>query len=115
MDHRARQGEAAERLACGFLRRRGARILGRNLLAGGGEIDLLIDLAGERAVVEVRSVSGEAGPTGSDPVLAYDSEKARRVVRAARALHPPVSRIDLVAVRFHRLGADLHWVPRVGP
>jgi hypothetical protein len=36
-------------------------------------------------------------------------------VRAAAArLRPPVSRIDLVAVRFHASGVDLHWVPRAG-
>lgn len=115
MDHRGRQGRAAERLAGGLLRRRGARILGRNLTAGAGEIDLLVEVDGERAVVEVRSVSAEPGPVAPDPVLAFDPGKARRVAEAARCLDPPVSRIDLVGVRFHRGGADLHWVPRVGP
>ena len=107
-------GETAERLAGDLVGRHGCRVLGRNLRVGRGEIDLLVDAGGERAVVEVRSVAGERAPDGVDPVLAFDRGKAARVRQAAAALDPPVARVDLVAVRFHRAGVDLHWVPRVG-
>ena len=107
-------GETAERLAGDLVSRHGCRVLERNLRVGRGEIDLLIDTGRERAVVEVRSVAGERIPGGVDPVLALDEGKAGRVRRAAAALDPPIARVDLVAVRFHRAGVDLHWVPRVG-
>ena len=113
-DRRRLLGETAERLAGDLVTRHGCRVIARNLRVGRGEIDLLVDTGGEQAVVEVRSVAGERRPGGVDPVLAFDPTKAGRVRRAASALDPPVGRVDLVAVRFHRAGVDLHWVPRVG-
>jgi hypothetical protein len=82
---------------------------------GRGEIDLLAIVEGERTVVEVRSVN--ADPVGPGPfppphpLDAFDRAKANQVRRLANALGCP--RVDLVAVRIHRSGVDLHWVKRV--
>ncbi|MFO7549051.1 MAG: YraN family protein [Acidimicrobiia bacterium] len=111
---RRRTGALAERLAAALLVRHGCRVLARNIVAGRSEIDLLVDVGGEVAAVEVRSVVAERGLTTADPVAAFGIDKARRVRAAAARLRPPVSRIDLVAVRFHASGVDLHWVPRAG-
>lgn len=105
---------AAERLAEALLVRHGARVVARNLKVGGGELDLVVDLGGERVVVEVRSVTGEARPNSADPTMSFDDAKARQVRRLAGLLDPPAARVDLVAVRFHRRGVDLHWVPAAG-
>ena len=105
---------AAERLAEALLVRHGARVVARNVEVGGGELDLVVDLGGQRVVVEVRSVTAESGPTSADPTLAFDDAKARQVRRLASLLDPPATRVDLVAVRFHRRGVDLHWVPAAG-
>jgi putative endonuclease len=113
-EERRRTGRLAERLAASLLERHGGRVLARNLRAGQGEIDLLVEVDGEMAAVEVRSVMAEPGPSTADPVAAFGPDKARRVRAATARLRPPVSRVDLVAVRFHRSGVDLHWVPRAG-
>jgi Holliday junction resolvase-like predicted endonuclease len=76
-------------------------------VTGGGEIDLLVRFGRQTAVVEVRSVNSS---TGVDPLEAFDAAKARQVRKLAATLG--CGRIDLVAVRFHPGGVDLHWVRR---
>ncbi|MDP3984859.1 MAG: YraN family protein [Acidimicrobiia bacterium] len=109
---RSQVGHYAEELAVEFLCRNGARLLARNVKVMGGEIDLVALIEGEKAAVEVRSVtSPPSGPFPEPhPLDAFDRAKARQVRRLANALRCP--RVDLVAVRFHSLGVDLHWVKR---
>jgi Holliday junction resolvase-like predicted endonuclease len=102
---RFRQGRVAETLAASLLRRHGARILHRDLEIGGGDIDLVVDLAGARVAVEVRS------RWVADPLEAFDRSKLDRVWTLARMAG--CGRVDLVAVRFDRRGAELHWIPGV--
>lgn len=47
-------GRATERQAARWLRRQGFRILGRNIRAGGGEIDILAQEGPVLAIIEVR-------------------------------------------------------------
>lgn len=106
-------GQAAEALAAGFLERRGHLVLARNLRVGRGEIDILAEIDGERAVVEVRSrwASDARSP---DPLDAFDAAKARQVRKLAASLAARAQRVDLITVRFHRGGVDLLWLPRAG-
>jgi putative endonuclease len=103
-------GRLAEQIAMEFLRRRGVRIISANRRVGQGEVDLIVAVSGERAVVEVRSVRSEAGPVNPDPVDAFDVAKSVQVRRLAARLR--IRRVDLVAVRFTPDGVDIRWVPR---
>ena len=108
-------GRLAEDLAVDLLIRRGARIVARNVKVKTGEVDVVAEIDHTRVVVEVRSVTtpNHQGPLPpAHPLDAFDDHKARQVRRLASLLR--CSRVDLVAVRFHRGGADLHWVRNVG-
>ena len=96
-----------EELAAHFLIRRGARILGRNLRVGRGELDL-VDFGTQRAVVEVKTIQ-----TGGldDPTYAFTDAKARRVRRLAREIG--VRRVDLIAVSVGSGGVGIRWAPYV--
>lgn len=91
-----------------MLRRRGVRVLARNVTVGGGELDILCLIGRERTVIEVRSVRAEPGPLGVDPLAAFDPAKARQVRRLAGSIG--CRRIDVVAIRFWEQGVDLHWL-----
>jgi putative endonuclease len=94
-------GRQAERAAERELRRRGYRIVARNVRAAGGEIDL-VALQGETVCfVEVRSRSA------GDPASALESvgvDKRRQLTKLARAfllqrrLEGVPARFDVVAV-----------------
>lgn len=81
--------------------------MGRNLIVGGGEIDLLAVLAGQMVAVEVRC------RRHGDPVDEITEGKIRRVLRAAREVG--AGRVDLVAVRLDAAGALVRWIPDVSP
>lgn len=104
----AELGRYAEGLAAQMLRRQGARVVARNVRCENGELDILALLEGERTVVEVRSVRGEPGPIGVDPLDSFDQAKARQVRRLAGSIG--CSRVDVVVVRFWKRGIDLHWL-----
>lgn len=92
-----------------MLQRQGAKVIARNVKVGGGELDILALVGGERTVIEVRSVREEPDPTGADPVAAFDHAKGRQVRKLAGSIG--CSRVDVVAIRFWRRGIDLHWLP----
>ena len=75
-------GVEGERLARGWLRRRGFRILATNWRGGGGELDLVASRFGVLWIVEVKT-HARAGPTR--PGAAVGVTKQSRLVRAARA------------------------------
>lgn len=93
-------------MAGDLLRRRGARILARNLSVDGGELDLVAEIGGEWVAVEVRS------RTGYDALDAFGITKADQVWRLARSAG--CVRVDLVAVTFFPDRVDLRWVPGIG-
>jgi putative endonuclease len=102
-----RPGAAAERRALWWYRRRGWRILGTNVWAGGNELDLIVRRGRELRFVEVKE---KDGPGFGDPLEMVTAEKQRRLRRAAsawlsrrpelRGLHPG---FDVVAVREGKL------------
>jgi putative endonuclease len=94
-------------VAAEFLSRRGARIVGRNLRAGAGEIDILAGWGSQLVAVEVKT------RVGCDPLEQFTEEKAARLRRAGWQLRPSPSRFDLVAVRIGESGVDLRWIPGI--
>ncbi|HKZ19919.1 MAG TPA: YraN family protein [Acidimicrobiia bacterium] len=105
-------GRLAEESACRFLRARGIAISARNVVLDLGEIDIVAPIGGERTLIEVRSSRIRRGATWppAPALAAFDFQKARQVRLLARSSR--CTRIDVIAVRFHEGGIDLHWVPR---
>ncbi len=96
-------GARAERAAARFLRRRGLRIVTRNLHLPGGELDL-VALDGRTIIfVEVRSTEQ---PECERPTGSVDAAKQRKLTQLATAFlqrhdlldHP--ARFDVVAVSW---------------
>jgi putative endonuclease len=102
-------GDAGERAAARFLKKRGYRILARNVRYPQGEVDLvaLEKRAGTLCFVEVRSRALEEGEV---PRIALEETvtpaKRRKVIRAAHCFmkqhagSDPTVRFDVVTVRF---------------
>jgi putative endonuclease len=96
-------GDRAEKAAVRCLRRKGLRILFRNVTLPSGELDI-VALDGRTIVfVEVRSTEG---PNCERPTSSVDAEKQRKLTQLATAFlqrhdllgHP--SRFDVVAVSW---------------
>src|SRR5262245_44050834 len=100
-------GRAAERRVRRHYRLRGYCVLAVNARAGGNEIDLVLRRGNRIVFGEVKAREGrEFG----DPLEAVDTEKQRRVQRAAEAWlasRPELAGIELTfeaaAVRGHRI------------
>lgn len=107
LDRRHQLGDFGERLAVDFLRRRGARIVARNVRLSTGEVDVLAVLGADRVVVEVRTVTSRR--LGTE---AFDRRKADQVWSLARELG--ATRVDLVAVEVSETGVEIRWVPAIG-
>lgn len=102
-------GRLGEAVAAGFLTRRGAAVVDRNIRIGPDEIDLLVELDGRRVAVEVKAGRGAIAPEDH-----FDAAKQAHLRRAVQGLDLPVSRIDLVTVVFGRGGATVRWIPEAG-
>ena len=96
-------GARIERRALWWYRLRGWRILGRNVWAGGNEVDLIVRRGRTLAFVEVK---GKSGDRFGDPIEMVTAEKQRRLRRAATAwlaargdLTGCVVRFDIVVER----------------
>ena len=110
--HRQDVGRLGEELAARFLEARGARVLGRNVRVGRGEIDLHVAVGGVSVAVEVKTLV--ASPDHTDALEQFSAHKARTVRRYARMLSPPAHRVDLIAVTLRGEGAELRWVAFAG-
>ena len=102
-----RRGRRAERRAALWYRLRGYRILGRNVWAGGNELDVIARRGRRLVFCEVKE---KTGSRFGDPLEMVDVEKQRRLRRAAEgwlAQHPEsrglVVSFDVLAVRGRRL------------
>jgi putative endonuclease len=76
------RGRTAERRAAWHYRLRGYRILGRNVRAGGVELDLIVRRGRRLVFVEVKQKSG---PAYGDPIEAVDEWKQARLRRGIDA------------------------------
>jgi putative endonuclease len=95
-------GAEGEARAAAHLRRRGYRIIARNVRAGGVEIDLIARRGRLLVFVEVKTRRSRAqGP----PELAVDARKQARLVRGAAAwLHEHPRRVG--EVRFDVIACE---------
>ncbi len=99
-------GAEGERIAAAYLAEKGWRILGRNVRAGNGELDIVATDGDELVIVEVRTRAvGQMLP----PELTVGPQKIRKLIRAARRYIGKISydgnwRIDVVAITEDREG-----------
>ena len=76
------RGRSAERRVAWYFRRRGYRILARNVRAGGVELDLIVRRGRRLVFCEVKL---KEGPRFGDPLEAVDFRKRQRLRRGAEA------------------------------
>ena len=100
-------GRRAERRAVVHYSLRGYRVIGRNVWAGGYEIDLIVRRGRRLVFCEVKSKGGDRH---GDPLEMVGPEKVARLCQAAEAwlaAHPELESLELafevVAVRGRRL------------
>lgn len=116
VDDRRELGARGERIAAALLRRRGYRVLARNLRGRHGEIDILAmaPRPNDRTlvVVEVKAARREPGPDAPAPEVHVNAAKMRRLVRLAHTLarryagrenHGPI-RFDVIGIDFPARG-----------
>ncbi len=107
VDRRPIVGEVGEALAAGFLERRGAEVVGRNVRLDVGEIDIIARVGELRVLVEVRTTIDTAHPDDLFP------EAKRRRLRRLAAVGR-CDRIDLVWVRLGDTEVWINWIPGLG-
>ena len=103
LDSRKELGAKGEKLAAKFLRRKGYRIVQRNYKCKLGEIDIVAQIDGMFAFVEVRTRSTEEfGP----PQYSITAAKRKQITKAAlsyireKKLAGQSCRFDVIAVTF---------------
>ena len=108
------KGRKAEKQACGYLKKKGFRILARNYRCRFGEIDIVAQDRDELVFVEVRSL----GPSARHlPEETIDPVKQQRLSRTALAflqhsgLEDRPARFDVVAVEAFPGGNSLRHLP----
>jgi putative endonuclease len=99
------RGRAAEDRAARLLEASGLRVVARNVVAGGVELDLIAESSagGERLMVFVEVRSRQSGALG-DPLATISAMKSRRIVRGATAYLVERELWGRVAVRFDVIG-----------
>ena len=97
-------GDAGERIAASYLKKKGYRILERNYRTIFGEIDIVARFKGIIVFVEVKTrTSSSLGP----PYLAVTTAKQRHIIKNAvfylrcRKLMQAPWRIDIVSVKLN--------------
>ena len=102
-------GKYGEKIAARYLKKKGYRVIGKNLHLGRNELDLVVRNKEFIAFVEVKTRSYERVEDAEQyrPALAVDQEKRLRTAEAAkaylRAHHMPLCpRLDVVEVYLDR-------------
>ncbi len=114
---RQKLGAYGEQVAARHLLKQGMQLLDRNWRGTGGELDLVLRDGNVLVVCEVKTRS--SGAHGS-PLEAVDRRKAERLRRlaaqwmAARGVHPPEVRLDLVGVLRTPDGPQVEHIKAIG-
>ena len=102
-------GKRGEKIAARYLKKKGYRVVGKNLHFGKNELDLVVKNKDFLAFVEVKTRSYEQKEDAEQhrPALAVDQEKRVRTVQAAKAYlraHPTslCPRLDVIEVYLDR-------------
>lgn len=104
---RGERGRLGERLACRHLRRRGYKIIARNVRMSAGELDIVALRRPVLAVVEVRSRRPNAP---ASPEATVDRRKQAHIVRAADEWMMRIGRRRLganVYIRFDIIAVEI--------
>jgi putative endonuclease len=105
VNHIREVGQLGERIARWFLIEHGCTTIATNARANGGELDLVMRDGSHLVAVEVKTTSD-----GSDPVDVVDDRKMGLVGRTASSVTYPISRIDIVGIRFDGAGVEIRWL-----
>jgi putative endonuclease len=104
-------GQAAEDLALAFLEKEGLKLVARNQLFRGGEIDLIMRDGQQLVFVEVRQRSSSRY---GGAVASVHWHKQRRIVHASRCWLLKSGWTSLPVCRFDVVGLDgqrrIHWI-----
>ncbi len=77
-------GNFGENAAARYLRKKGYKILERNFVAGGNEIDIIAKSRDTIAFIEVKTRTvGKESPLEPRPAAAVDYEKQRKIIASA--------------------------------
>ena len=123
MDETISTGLLGESVACRYLTERGFRIITRNFLRKGGEIDIVAEKAGRLHFVEVKTVSCESGRESAwHPVENLHTAKLRRITSTVYTylstfhVNREDWQIDAVLIRIDRKrrGADIEFYEALG-
>ena len=106
---RLRRGQAAERRAERFLRRRGLKLVARNYRTRVGELDLVMLEHDCVVVIEVRYRSDRSFV---EPALTVNEPKQARIIQATRSLLADQAWLAEFAIRFDvvAIGPAQRWV-----
>ena len=110
MTHHQALGRYGERLAADHLVAQGMVVLDRNWRCDEGELDLVLKDGSTLVVCEVKTRTNLDHGTPHEAITDAKLERLRRLaVRwiEARGVHPPGTRVDLVAVLRPRRGRAL--------
>ena len=94
-------GNAGEDAAADYLKKKGYRILERNLTLFCGEIDILSEFRKTIVIVEVKTVRGSGFGAAQDLVRYAKQDKLRLLARAIEQKYPGRAlRIDVIGVDY---------------
>lgn len=98
-------GAFGEKVAAGFLERRGYQVVGTNVYVDRDEIDIIYRSDEGLVAVEVKTVG-----RGSDPFDALTEVKMRRLRRAVSGYGRAIVAIDAIGVVVRDDGAEVRWL-----
>ena len=98
-------GALGERVAVGFLKRRGFSIVATNAFVDHDEIDIIYRGDEGLVAVEVKTVGD-----GSDPLDALTEAKMRRLRRAAAGYVSPIMAIEAIGITIKDDAAEIRWL-----
>lgn len=105
---RRRIGNLGERLAARYLRRHGYKILEKNFVADGNEIDIIAKKDNTVAFVEVKTRTvGAENPLEPRPASSVTKEKQQKIIKVASAYRRQYSsdcraRFDIIEVYLEK-------------
>jgi len=100
-------GILGEKLAKGFLKKRGYHILETNYRCPQGEIDIVAKHKGSLAFIEVRAKKSSEFGSPEESITPAKRERMKATASHYRQTHnnlPPLWRIDVVAVELNQNG-----------
>jgi putative endonuclease len=100
---RKQLGASGEDLAEKFLKKKGFKILGRNIRLKVGEIDILAEEGGDLVMVEVKTKTTRSFGKPYEEVDYFKQKKLHQLARALNQQYPHKNlRIDVVSVQIEK-------------